>query len=117
MKSPPIHLALASQGFGGNFCHCSLFNFPSIKLRPDKHNILLKLACLSFSLSECLSCSICVYLSPSISIKHLKHTHAHTLFSLSLYLFLKISKSNYSHFILYLYFKNCQFSFSCSYLS
>ena len=22
-------------------CHCSLFNFPSIKLRPDKHNTML----------------------------------------------------------------------------
>ena len=38
VKSPPIYFSFGIIRFWREPCHCSLFNFPSIKLRPDKHN-------------------------------------------------------------------------------
>ena len=38
LKSPPIIFSLASLVLEGTLANCSLFNIPSIILRPDKYN-------------------------------------------------------------------------------
>ena len=52
MKSPPRIFSLASLVLEGTLANCSLFNIPSIILRPDKYNksmnIPLKYTCLYY---------------------------------------------------------------------
>ena len=45
MKSPPIIFSLAPLGFGGNLSQLFFDNIPSIILRPDKYNTIVKIKC------------------------------------------------------------------------
>ena len=42
IKSHPIIFSLASLVLEGTLANCSVFNIPSIKLRPDKYNKIFK---------------------------------------------------------------------------